>query len=267
MRAMKVSRFSLVLSFLVLTATHQSWADELPTKILFIGDSHSVMGFGDSLYKKLNAEYPDQVATYSSCGSTLRHWGVGKKKDIGTPTKCGYRERGRAGKVYISYNDIKSGKAKPPRTPLLTRLIPKHDAEIIVVQQGTNYIGRSKAVLQNDIHDLLKKIKGTSCVWIGPPNTRFSEEEGGMSLPEVNKVIRETLAEANPTCKFFNSYAVTEYPAGGDGKHFDGAKGGRALALAWGNEAADFVIKGVSQQTAATPAPDASNQPSGTDVR
>ena len=236
---MKASRCCvLFLFFAVIFPLH---ADTDKTEILFIGDSHSVMGFGDSFYEKLNAKHPNEVATYSSCGSTMGYWYTGRK------TTCGYRERGRAGTKNIPFQKLRSKRTRFPPTPILADLIKKHEPKLVVIQQGTNYIGAPKRLLLRDIHKLLNIMATShaSCIWIGPPTSRITRwsDGTGMNLADVNQTIKETLAKAKPTCEFIDSLRLTKYPArSGDGIHLDTAKGGKKIANQWGAKAAKKVL-------------------------
>src|SRR4029077_2257585 len=79
-----------------------------PPKVLIIGDSLSVSGFGDAVREHLEQEFGRQnVAFFASCGSSPESWLQDEKVFY---TKCGYLEKTPTTEVY---RDYQKGK-KPP---------------------------------------------------------------------------------------------------------------------------------------------------------
>src|SRR6266700_3871243 len=80
-----------------------------PPKVLMIGDSLSVTGFGDVVRQHLEQEFGRQnVAFFASCGSSPESWLQNKPV---FHTRCGYREKTPTTDVYRDYHN---GKKPPP---------------------------------------------------------------------------------------------------------------------------------------------------------
>jgi hypothetical protein len=239
---------------ILLCLTANTFAAPVPAKVLFVGDSHSVLVFGDVFFRELSQRYRGQIATYSSCGSTLRHWLTG------LPTKCGYRERGLGGNINVPYEDIHSGKVPPPHTPLLSKLLKKHDPKIVIIQLGSNYISHGISELDGHISAVMPMLGHRACIWIGPPDARAQPKKAGMDLTTVNQFISEKLRALGSRCVFIDSLAITKYPdLGGDGLHYDWAgepgaitenpkskacedeESGRNVAICWAKKAAQRI--------------------------
>jgi hypothetical protein len=69
-----------------------------PPKVLMIGDSLSVAGFGDAVRQHLENKFGRQnVAFFASCGSSPENW---LRNEPVFHTRCGYRERTPTSDIY-----------------------------------------------------------------------------------------------------------------------------------------------------------------------
>lgn len=189
----------------------------LAATILVVGDSHTVGPFGQKLDELLRNEGA-KVATYASCGSIARWWYTGQK------TTCGYFE-----------NDItgKKTEATTHGTPLFPDLIQAVNPDHIIVALATNYVKEpDDQVVVNDLTRMMNDIRATraECFWILPPDMRKFRDD----IPRLTRLVKSV---AGDRCRYFDSAAVTHYPAtGGDGIHYWSAEG-TPLARAWAIEA------------------------------
>lgn len=205
---------------------------EIPTSILFLGDSMSMGAFGSTLDSKLR-DAGFEVHTYVAGGATPYYW-LGQYQtiasDIGFWQKTPKQER-RLKKIQA--------------VPKVEDLLNDCDPDIVVVQTGTNLYSslRSKRREESENVKLVKGLcrdmaeaaskGGRRCYWIAPPEShpeRFSFE-----LQEQMSEIMES--SIKPFARFYDSRKVTEfvdpYPET-DGIHY-----GATEAKAW----ADNVVK------------------------
>ncbi len=180
-----------------------------PAALLYIGDSHTVGGFGRILDRKLR-ELPAAsvaavtVASYGSCGSSPVHWYNGWR------TRCGWVERSVDGK---------SRGATVGATPHVELLIQKHQPKLLVIALGANLMSAGMDSIRNSTRRMMDTVRasGAQCVWVGPPNGRNKAE------PKFSELVAELQKITEGTCSFVDSRPLTQYPAsGGDGAHFDG---------------------------------------------
>ena len=110
-----------------------------PPKVLMIGDSLSVGGFGEVVREHLEHEFGRQnVAFFASCGSSPESW---LENEPVFHTRCGYREKTPASDIYLDYH---KGKRPPAMvTPKIETLIERYKPTIVIVQLGTNWMDRT----------------------------------------------------------------------------------------------------------------------------
>ena len=76
-----------------------------PPKVLMIGDSLSVGGFGEAVREHLEHEFGRQnVAFFASCGSSPESW---LENEPVFHTRCGYREKTPTTDIYRDYHNGK----------------------------------------------------------------------------------------------------------------------------------------------------------------
>lgn len=172
-----------------------------PISILFVGDSHSVGPFGQTLDKLLRTIPDSQVASYASCGSIAKWWYTG------ATTSCGYFFHGED-------SAIVSGTKGP--TPLFSPIFLRLKPHLTVVELGANYAGMpSDDFAINDMKRMAKEIRdgGSECLWVTKPDSRDRS-----AIPRILKLTKDAVGEY---CTIFDSTKVTTYPAtGGDGVHY-----------------------------------------------
>jgi hypothetical protein len=184
--------------------------------VLFVGDSHSVGTFGQTLTSLLVKSLPQaSVTTVASCGSSPGWWLKG------TPTSCGFWRHDANG---TEESALKAA------TPKLDELIAAVKPKTIIVGLGSNLVplsaDRRRAETEAMMADVARK--ADNCIWIGPPDARkFSREE----INAVYVLLRELAS--NHGCALLDSRSYTQYPdKGGDGLHYSGSQG-TSIAKAW----------------------------------
>ena len=186
------------------------------TKVLEIGDSHSVGAFGHELDAKLRGTGA-QVATYASAGATASTFVQGKS------TRYGYWEKGADG------TERTVGYGKTAQTPRLDSLIAKEKPHVIVVNLGANFRGSNPKSQVDQLGQVAKKY-GIPIVWVGPPKTAKDASNPG-SLARFDQEMAQAVA---PYGKYVSSNQPTPQYSGGDGIHYGGSKGTQ-LAKNWAN--------------------------------
>ncbi len=183
-----------------------------PIKVVYIGDSLSLDAFGTHTYMQLVGLYGrDQVAFYSSCGSSPQSWLDGYRV---YSCHCGYKERTAKGNV----------EAKVHQTPKLSQIFQLYKPEILIVQQGTNWMDEFSTVSAQAAANKMAQI-GPKIIWIAPPDhSRYSN---------VVKIKVANLIDATGKAfkfKTINSRLYTDYVrgTGPDGVHY-----GSKASLAW----------------------------------
>ncbi len=196
------------------------------TKVLEIGDSHTVGTFGDELDKKLRST-GSQVATYASAGASP-DWFV-----KGTPTKYGYSERHADG----SKSTTPYGQSHA--TPKLDQLIGKEKPNVIVVNLGANFRGAGAAGIKQQVSSIgeVAKKHGIPIVWVGPPKS--SKDNGNPG--SLNQFDQQMAAAVAPYGTYISSAPFVPKYSGSDGLHFNGAEGTQ-IARNW----ADGVFKKIT---------------------
>lgn len=184
------------------------------TKVLEIGDSHSVGAFGHELDAKLRGTGA-QVATYASAGATASTFVQGKS------TKYGYWEKHADG------SERTVGYGKSAQTPRLDDLINKERPSVIVVNLGANFRGSNPKSQVDELGQVAKK-HGIPIVWVGPPKTG----KDGSNSAELAKFDQQMAAAVAPYGTYVSSNRHTPHYSGGDGLHYTGTQGTQ-LAKSW----------------------------------
>lgn len=210
----------LVLCLLMMVSS--AWAKS--PVVLFVGDSHSVGPFGQTLDKLLRTIPDSTVASYASCGSIAKWW------YNQTSTPCGYF-------FHPENSPIEQGTKGP--TPLFSPILERVKPDLTIVELGANYANLpSDEFAVKDMRRLAKEIRdsGSECFWVTKPDARDRS-----SIPRILRLTAEAVADY---CTIFDSTKVTKYPAtGGDGVHYWTALG-TPIAKQW----ATLVFEQVRQQ-------------------
>lgn len=199
-----------------------------PPRVLMIGDSLSVGEFGtrlrDFLRKQVGRE---NVFLYASCGSSPQDWCADHDAFV---THCGYREDTPGGERYVDF--VNGHKPAPVRTPKIEQLLRKCRPNVVVVQQGTNWMdniarldGAKEAEYRGVADHFVDLIFASSdvekIIWIMPPDSsHFSKAV----QRKVEDIIRGAKAHASRNVVLVRSRDFTSYrpgKTGGDGIHYN----------------------------------------------
>jgi hypothetical protein len=193
-----------------------------PPKVLMIGDSLSVSGFGDSVREHLEQEFGRQnVAFFASCGSSPESW---LENEPVYHTRCGYREKTPTTDVYRDYHN---GKRPPPvATPKIETLIERYKPTIVIVQLGTNWMDQtlSDDYIRHVLARFVSAVHGDATrrmIWIGPPDSsRFSKVQN-----RIYQLIQQSVPRGDPVIdsRRFTRYVLGK--TGGDGIHYNRESG------------------------------------------
>jgi hypothetical protein len=169
--------------------------------ILFVGDSHTVGTFGQSLTRLLEHNNYT-VHTAASCGASFRWL---------SETQCGLWLH------TTGQPDIIIDKGTPPS---ISDLVNYVKPTTTVVALGTNFVGYHDNVSISGTMAIIRLIKegGSQCVWIGPPDSKHYSHE------QLNTVYRVLELATKDQCKLIDSRHYTKY-SGTDGIHYTGTKG------------------------------------------
>ena len=193
-----------------------------PPKVLMIGDSLSVAGFGDAVREHLEDKFGRQnVAFFASCGSSPENW---LRDEPVFHTRCGYRERTPTSDIYRDYHNGKRPSAVA--TPKVETLIERYKPTILIVQLGTNWMDRSLS--DDQIRALLGRFVSVAhrggtrrMIWIGPPDSwRFSKVQN-----RIYRLIQQSVRPGDPVIdsRRFTRYVLGK--TGGDGVHYNRESG------------------------------------------
>jgi len=206
-----------------------SAAAPIPVKVLLIGDSLSVGGFGDGMEASLLRKYGErQVAIFASCGSSPEDWMSGD-----FVTNCGYRQTTPSGRILHEYEN--GVRPRPVRTPKLRKLLGHYQPEMVIVQQGTNWMdalaetshpdaARYRRIIADFVGELRRGNSAVSIFWILPP--------ASAKYPaRVHEAVEGWINKAARKMGFYtvNSRIITgpyrDGRTGGDGVHYTDAAG------------------------------------------
>ncbi len=193
-----------------------------PPKVLMIGDSLSVGGFGEAVREHLEHEFGRQnVAFFASCGSSPESW---LQDDKVFYSRCGYREKTPTTDIYSDYH--KGKKPSPMATPKIETLVDRYKPTIVIVQLGTNWMDQtlSDDYIRHVLARFVSAVHADSTrrlIWIGPPDSsRFSKVQS-----RIYRLIQQSLPRGDP---LIDSRRFTRYvmgKTGGDGIHYNSESG------------------------------------------
>jgi hypothetical protein len=184
------------------------------TRVLEIGDSHSVGTFGQELDRRLRGTGA-RVSTYASAGADASDF------VNGTPNKYGYWEKRANGQE----KSVGYGRQAAP--PKFEQLLDREKPDVIVVNLGANFRSGNPKAEVDKIGRIAKK-HGIPLVWVGPPKT--AKDNGNPA--SIKAFDRKMKAAVAPYGEYIASSKHTDRYAGGDGLHYSGAEGTR-IAKQW----------------------------------
>jgi hypothetical protein len=186
------------------------------TRVLEIGDSHTVGTFGQELDAKLRGTGA-QVSTYASAGANPSDF------VNGTGHKYGYWEKHADG------SEKKAGYGTNAAPPKLESLIASEKPHVIVVNLGANFRSGNPKAEVDKIGAIAKK-HNIPLVWVGPPKTA-QDNSNPASIQAFDQKMAEAMA---PYGKYIPSSNLTPKYSGGDGIHYSGSEGNNT-AKQWAN--------------------------------
>jgi len=146
--------------------------------VMLIGDSLSFGPFGEHLESLLQKEVGDRgVCVFASCGSSPENW-IYEEPDY--VTKCGYRQVTPNPKEFF-FRDFEHGKKPTPViTPKLGKILAHYRPDVILIQQGTNWMDgfnpksrenylRLGRFMSRMITEISRRSPGSRIIWILPP--------------------------------------------------------------------------------------------------
>lgn len=197
------------LALVVLLATTASaQGPRVVSKVLFVGDSHSVGYFGLELDALLRASGA-RVTTRALCGSAPRDWLESRSQS------CGWFFRDPEGSPD---RELATGIAKA--APSLGPILDAEKPDLVVIALGANMTGAAASAIRSQSWRLaaLVTAAGARCVWVGPPRRRDETGQDALYVALSGAVFSH--------CSFVDSREHTRYPAtGGDGRHYWGTDG------------------------------------------
>lgn len=197
------------------------------TRVLVIGDSHTVGTYGAELDRLLRATGA-RVETRGSAGSSPSWWLTGR------PTRCGFVARHADGSV-----DEPPWNA-PHATPLIRDLLGPEGVDLLIVSLGANMRKASSDVIRGEVLSFLDVASRSAAriIWVGPPRTRADMDD-----PRAMAAFAASLrALVEPRATYIDSAAFTAY-AGRDGIHYSGPDGTR-VARAWARRILERILSG-----------------------
>ncbi len=212
-----------------------------PLRVLMIGDSMTVGGFGEGMQEYLSKRFGrNRIAVYGSCGSSPESWLRSEPEFV---TRCGYREY--TPRTEVSY-DFESGRhPQPALTPKIEDLMTIFNPKTVIVQLGTNWMDAMPAHVNGDkstYSQMLDRViaaihcqpgAGRQIIWVTPPDAAHYSNE-------VKKAVFDLIKSAAQRHSFtaIDSGGMTHYVAGrsgSDGVHYS-PKEGRDWAALVGKE-------------------------------
>ncbi len=190
------------------------------TRVLMIGDSMSVGGFGEAMAESLVAKFGRaNVAMYASCGSSPEHWLRGESD---YQTHCGYREVTPRTTLHNEHGSF--------LTPKVEDLIAILHPRTVIIQQGTNWMdnwGDGGTHCGEILYKFIAAIRaepGTvrQIIWISPPDS--SHYSRGVQQAVLDFILA---GGGRYGYTVVNSTKYTHYTArsGGDGVHYSSEEG------------------------------------------
>ena len=199
-----------------------------PKRVLMIGDSLTVGGFGDSMQDYLLKRFGhDDVAIYASCGSSPEQWLRSQPEYI---TKCGYREQ--TPQSTVLYDSVDGKRPPPAVTPKLEDLVALMHPTTVIIQLGTNWMDdlslhsvedevKHSQILDRFIAAIHSEPPGSvrQIIWITPPDSSHYSSQVQQAVQDLIK----TAAERD-SFDIIDSSRLTHYvpgKSGGDGIHYN----------------------------------------------
>ncbi len=198
------------------------------TRVLMIGDSMSVGGFGEGMAEWLVAKLGRaSVAMYAACGSSPEHW---LRDEPDYQTHCGYREI--TPRTNILYDYVGGRRPAPAVAPKVEDLVAILHPRTVVVQLGTNWMDAMNAGDSTKFGEILYRFvnairsePGTvrQIIWITPPDSSHYSRN-------VQDIVKNLIIAGGRKYGYavVDSLRYTHYTpgrSGGDGIHYNSEEG------------------------------------------
>lgn len=225
----------VVLSLIIFSGAVNGFAcdnSSSASRVIYIGDSHTVGSFGQRLAKNLETVLEKSpVKRYGVIGAAAGHW---NKKDNSTirKLKIGY---------YCDGDGQVNGQAPKADFPTVSQLV-QGAAPTTVIALGTNDVHAKckvsdKAEQMASVKELLSQIRPNSkCIWVGPTEQPTDGPIGKNCGPAKIKVFVDNLKETvSQRCAYIDSREIKRngkaiLPNRSDKLHYEGD-----LAEYWAN--------------------------------
>ncbi len=210
-------------------------------RVLILGDSMALCGFGDSLDRRIRKDpRVDAAYTYMACGTIPKSW-LKIKFYSDVKTLCGFwsiesQPDGAKPKVLIDMYRIKKHyKPGAHLVPKIDDLLESTKADVLVVQTGNNFFDmfldkenvnadRHGPMITNQITPFLAELAShpsnlRKMYWVSPPTS-------GRVTPEIQEFAYEHVRSAlDGVAKVIDSRPLVDYPyrhVDADKEHFSG---------------------------------------------
>jgi len=233
--------------FFVVLFTFTSSSQAEKTRVLYLGDSLSLGGFGKTLDSGLRSEGVE-LYTVIAGGASPYYW---LKAYQTLPCTIGFWEKSPITERKVGY--VRA-------VPKMEDMIEEHSPQFVVVQTGINLYAtlRSRRQPKEDnileIRTLIDQMShsiakaGAAAYWIMPPHSHESRYSLELQK-ELSDIMRSVIKEYNG--EIFESSEVTRYtdpyPAN-DGIHF-----GHEQAAAWGEKVRDDLLVFIHEKKGGKP--------------
>lgn len=248
---MKIFSFFLSLVFSLIASVSLACQNSTSAdRIVYIGDSHTVGGFGEWLAKNLaTVTGKSPVKRYGVAGSAAQHW---NKKDNSSIRKLtsGYYCDGD-GQVFK--------KAPNADFPTSGQLF-QGEAPMVVIALGTNDV-HGKCKISNKAEqmvatkELLAQVRPKSkCIWVGPTEQPSDGPIGkNCGQPAIKAFIDNLKETVSQRCTYIDSRKITVngkpiLPNRSDKLHYEGS-----LAAHWANGVASKIQESMGSGASKAP--------------
>lgn len=219
-----------------------SGARRATLKVLFLGDSMSLCGFGKRLDERFrNDRRVLSVFSYMGCSTTPLSW-IEKRPNRAAKTSCGFWtiESTTPAKAPAVVKDLYGPGGKTPKehtVPSVEKLLEAILPDILVMQTGTNLLtlfGNGQAVRPEERASMLRRQIAPFLVaaanskaplrkiyWIASPTS------GRVSKAVQDFILKEVQSLVGPAVKIIDSRDLVSYPyreMKADKEHFVGAE-------------------------------------------
>lgn len=201
-----------------------------PRRVVYIGDSHSVMGFGQGLLRRIGRPGGRVVDVYAACSGRVDWFLPGGAHS----SPCGTYFRRWNGSGYTE-----TTRAAP--TPAIGSVVDG-DVDLVIIALGTNHADWRRGGVEDlrRAGELARAAvsRGALCVWIGPPpipgwyrsGTRQSALSGAAAAANYAGLNAALRAQVQGRCAYIPG--TTPY-RGDDGIHYDATGGDQWAGQVW----------------------------------